>query len=81
MPNVVSTILKPLFSTVLCCAEAFGVSKFMSGNIGTLLAIIAAVIVYIIALALLKAIEREDVLSMPKGEKIAAILTKLKVLR
>lgn len=81
MPNIVSTIVKPLAATVLCCAAAFGVSKAVSGNMGTMLAIVAAVIVYLIALALLKAIEREDVLSMPKGERIAAILTKLKVIR
>lgn len=81
MPNIVSTILKPFIATVLCCAAAFGVSKFIDGKLGTLAAIAVAAVVYLIALALLKAIEREDVLSMPKGEKLAAILTKLKVLR
>lgn len=81
MPNIVSTIVKPLVSALLCCAAAFGVSGFVGGKLGTLLAIIAAVFVYLVALALLKAIEKDDVLSMPKGEKIAAVLTKLKVIR
>lgn len=81
MPNVVSTIIKPLIASLLCCAAAFVVSGFVDGKLGTLLAIIAAVFVYLVALALLKAIEKDDVLSMPKGEKIASVLTKLKVIR
>lgn len=81
MPNIISTIIKPLIATVLCCAAAFGVSKATNGNMGTMLAIFAAVVVYLMALALLKAIERDDILSMPAGEKIAGILTKLRVIR
>ena len=38
-------------------------------------------IVYFLAAFAVKAIRREDVLNLPKGEKIAAILTKLKLLK
>ncbi len=81
MPNIVSTIVKPLIATALCCVSAFVVSEITEGSLGTLIAIMAAAMVYLIALALLNAIEKDDVLSMPKGEKIAEVLTKLRVLR
>ena len=39
-------------------------------------AIIAAVIVYIIAVLLIRAITKDDVVMLPKGEKLAAFLEK-----
>ena len=48
-------------------------------NMGTVsagIAVVLAVIVYAISLLLIKGIAREDVLVMPKGEKIAKTLEK-----
>jgi len=43
-------------------------------------AIIIAVVVYVISIFLLKAIKKDDILMMPKGEKLAKILTKCKLM-
>lgn len=42
----------------------------MSGKIATILAVIVAIIVYIFCLFIFKAIQKEDVLQMPKGKKL-----------
>ena len=46
----------------------------------TLAAIAVGAVVYLVAIIVIKGIKREDVLNMPKGEKIAGILTKYKLL-
>lgn len=81
MPNIVSTFIKPLIAALACAGTAMGVAKILGeGRINTLLALIAAVVVYLAAIIALKIIEKDDVLGLPKGEKIAAILQKLKIL-
>ena len=42
----------------------------------TLAAILFACVVYVIALVLFKAISKDDVLMLPKGQKIAKVLEK-----
>lgn len=80
--NLFSIILKPFIAAFFCGIAAFAVSYLLGDSkIVTLAAIAAAGIVYVIAVALLKAIEREDILTLPKGEKIAAILSKLRIIR
>ena len=84
MPNIKQIILKPL----LCSAVSVGVACFtykilypLSGNsISTLTSIILAVIIYLITILLVKAPEKEDILMLPKGDKIAKILNKIKLL-
>ena len=53
---------------------------FFKQRIATILAVVTAIVVYLIALLLLKAIKREDVLQMPKGNKIVKILEKRKLI-
>ena len=78
--NVVSLIVKPFVAGAACAAAAYGVCMLGDSKIITLAAICVAVVVYIIAIALLKAVEREDVLSLPKGETIAKLLEKVKII-
>lgn len=85
-PDILSTIIKPLVAGVLCALAAFTTNyvlqKFqISSSVCTVGGILIAVIVYVFVLSLLKAIVREDILSLPKGEKIAKILAKLKLMR
>ena len=85
-PDIFSTIIKPLISGVLCAVAAFSVNLGLeyfgiSQSLSTVVAILAAVIVYVICLALLKTLVREDILTLPKGEKIAKLLEKLKLMR
>ena len=84
--NFVSVALKPVIASALSGATAWGtytiISKIMSfsSNITTCIAIVAAGVIYVAALLLLKALSKEDVLMLPAGEKIAKVLEKLHVL-
>ena len=72
--------VKPLLAAVLCGAAAWAsnglLGLVMSKRIATALAICVAAIIYVFALFLLKAIRREEILMLPKGQKIAQTLEK-----
>lgn len=78
--NIMSTFIKPFAAAALCGIAAWGTCRLMnlvtSSRIVTVIAICVAVCVYIISLLALKAISKADVLSLPKGEKLAKILEK-----
>ena len=82
MPNFKSVFLKPFIVAAICAAAAFGVYQLGAAVLPrfakylTLAAILVACLVYIAALLLLKAISKDDVLMLPKGEKIAKVLEK-----
>lgn len=83
VPNFVSVFIKPLIAAGFCAVSAF-LSYQLLGKIGlggrmsTIVALAFAVLVYVVALFCLKAITKEDVLMLPKGQKIAKILEKHK---
>jgi len=85
VPDFVSIFVKPLFAGIVCGVAAYFseifFDLFLAQRIATLLAVVAAIVAYIIALFLFKAIKREDVLQMPKGNKIIKILEKRKLIR
>lgn len=74
VPDMISIFIKPLLSAI-CCAVAAVLSyrifdMLLSQRIATILALITAVLVYVLALILLRAITESDVLMLPSGEKI-----------
>lgn len=85
IPDFVSILVKPLMASIVCGLAAYFseifFDVFFKQKIATLLAIVTAVIVYIIFLFIFKAIKREDILQMPKGNKIIKILEKRKLIR
>ena len=86
MPALKKTLAVPLLSGVLCGAGAFlcnaVLSKFTSGGrLTTLLSIVVAAVIYLFSLIIFKCIEKNDILSLPKGEKFAKVLEKLKIIR
>lgn len=86
MPDLYNCIGKFLLSGIACGAAAFGTSYALAGlnvslGISTIFSIGVAGIVYIVFLGVLRALVRDDILSLPKGEKIAKVLEKLRVLR
>ncbi len=85
VPNFVSIFVKPLIAAILCGLAAYYSEQlfdvFMKQRLATVLAVLTAVIVYVLALFLLRAIKREDILQMPKGNKIVKILEKRKLIR
>ena len=73
-------VLKIAIAAAVCGGLAFGSYKLLnlciSTNKSVILAILVAIIGYVLALLLLKALKKEDILMLPKGEKIAQILEK-----
>ncbi len=94
-PDFVSVYLKPLFSSILCGTTAWltysSIGKLLATSAGelaiknvalaTVVSIISAGGVYVISIFLIKGIVKEDIIALPKGEKIAKTLEKYRLLR
>lgn len=88
--NFISTIIKPMICALACAASAFGAqlllsrfltfgdasSKLNGFNFSTIIAVGVAVIVYVVALLIVKGIAYDDLVMLPKGKKIAKALAK-----
>lgn len=88
--NWMSVFVKPLVCALLCGITAYAANGLLTTvfpsdpsesilNMGTVSAVISiglAVVVYALSLLLIKGIAREDVIVLPKGEKIAKMLEK-----
>lgn len=89
--NWMGIIVKPFISALLCGVTAFAVYglceiflKSVSANlmnlIGAVLGVGAGALVYVVALLFLHGVAKEDVVVLPKGEKIAKVLEKYRLL-
>ncbi len=84
--NFILVLGKPLLSGAICGATAFLVSELMNkvninSRVSTLISIFSAALVYVLALFLLKAITKEDIISLPKGKILLKTLEKFKIMR
>jgi len=78
-PKYFSIFLKPFIAAAVMGAGAWGVYGLafkvtQSNSISVLAAIGVAVVIYAVLIVALKAIDRNDLALMPKGEKIAKLL-------
>ncbi len=85
-----SVFLKPLFCSALCGLAAwssYGLlnmafdfgdpsTRFNGSTLALVISAIIAVVVYFLSLFLINAISKNDILMLPKGEKIAKVLEK-----
>lgn len=92
--ELMTVLVKPLIASVLCGGAAYGSYRLLSsvmtfgdmsgrlnGNsLACIISIGVAVVVYAIAVLLLKTLVKNDILLLPKGEKIAEILEKYKLI-
>ncbi len=83
--SVLDMVLRPLAAALIMGAAAVLIysplAKMTNGSrLVTLVAIAAGCIAYLICILLFRGLKRDDVLNMPKGEKLAEILTKYKLL-
>lgn len=90
-----SFVVRPILAALIMGCAAFVLGTFVTGgnmltdgsiNVWLKRFLIAAelgicVIVYFFTVFAVKAVSREDILNLPKGEKIAAVLVKLKLLK
>ncbi len=74
------------FISALCCAGAAGGIYYLFNNslglvLTTLISIATAVIVYVLAVFIFGVITKEDVCLLPKGQKLAVLLSKFHLLK
>lgn len=85
IPDFVTILIKPLIGAVFCAVGAYAgyglLNLVLPSKIATLLAIVIAVLVYILTMFLVKGITREDILMLPKGNKIVKTLEKHHIIR
>ena len=92
--DIKTVIVKPLISAVLCGGAAYGsymllrsvltfgdMSSRLNGqSLACIISIGIAVVVYAISVLLMKTLVKDDILMLPKGEKLAKILEKYKLI-
>jgi len=83
-PHIGKIFVKPFIAGVVCALAAFGVNyllaSLISPSLSAIIAVCAAAVVYLVMIIVLKAFTREDILLLPKGNKIANVLEKYKVI-
>lgn len=79
-PNLLSCVLKPLISALICCVFAAAIYNLLCGlmfkKIAVLLAIAVSMVVYVFFLLLLRTFSAEEMKIFPGGEKIEKLLEK-----
>lgn len=92
--DIKTVILKPLIAAVLCGVSAYGSyavlcnvltfgdmnSRLNGQSLSCIISIGVAVVVYAISVLLMKTLVKDDILMLPKGEKLAKILEKYKLI-
>ncbi len=83
IPDFKEVFFKPFLASVPAVLSAWLCYQLIAGvhsKLATLAAICVAVVVYFIAVLLFKLIKKEEVLMIPKGNKIYGLLHKLKLM-
>lgn len=80
-PNLWKSVLKPFIAALACGLSTMILNLSNMNKVGTVIEIAVAAVVYFIVLVMLNTFEKEDVLSLPKGENLLKLLTKLKIIR
>ena len=80
--SIMDFVIKPLFAAAVMGGVLMLLTDVLgNGRLVTVLSIAAGGAAYIICAFLVRAISREDVLILPKGEKLAAIFERFKLLK
>ncbi|MGN0478061.1 MAG: oligosaccharide flippase family protein [Hominenteromicrobium sp.] len=78
MPGVLRMSVRPLLAALVMAAVSWPVywllAQAISSKIAVIIAILLAIVVYVVAAVFTKAITREEIVHLPKGERIADIL-------
>lgn len=76
-------VLKPILATIIMAICSYFIYQLLLGiiveKLATILAIVFAVVIYGLAIVVLKVFTKEEVQMMPAGDKIYKILAKLKI--
>ena len=82
--SILKMMIKPLVATLIMAGVSYVcylsvINLGIAEMISTIIGIGVAVVVYAIMVIILKILSKEDILSLPKGEKIYKILQKMKI--
>ncbi|NLK39572.1 MAG: polysaccharide biosynthesis protein [Clostridiales bacterium] len=85
IPSVKKMFLRPLIAAVLAAVSAMGTYYLLerimgAGRLVTLLAIVAAAFVYFVTIFLIRGISKEEVLLLPKGQRIYSALHRMRLM-
>ena len=92
VPKIGKLFMKPFIAAALCGLGALltyrGIdivtAEILSGRTQALVCLVpsvgVAVVIYVVALAVMKGLVREDIMMLPKGSKICRLLTKFKAM-
>ncbi len=80
-PNLLKTVLKPFVAALTCGLSTLILNLSAIGKIGTIFEVALAAVVYLAVLIILNTFEPEDVISLPKGDKLLKMFKKLKIIR
>ncbi len=82
-PSIRRIFLKPRIAGAACALAAIGSAwlfdRFLPSKLTTILAVIVAAAAYAAVLFLIKGVNRRDVVLLPKGEKMLALLERFKL--
>ncbi len=90
VPDFRVVVIKPAVSAIICITASGLLYKLLSGMLApgrtnaliiTVACVITACVVYVLFLLLLRAITKDDILMLPKGNKIVTILEKYRLIR
>ena len=87
IPSIGKIFVKPFSAALICAIAAYAANYLVdisgifgdASRITTILSVIVAAVVYLVALILLKALRKEDILLLPKGQKICKIMEKYRI--
>lgn len=81
--NFKNNIFKPVLATCIMGISAFGIYKLfeniISGSIATIIAILIAIIVYVMCILIMKILSEEEIKMIPFGNKLYGILVRFKI--
>lgn len=76
-------VIKPVIATAIMGVCSYFIYLTLSGiiaqNLATIVSILFAIIIYVLAIIVLKVFKKEEIMMMPYGNKIYAILKKMKI--
>lgn len=85
VPDFVHVLIKPLIGALICVTIGLCAYNLLSTGIFAKISIIITavftVIIYFVALLLLRVVSKREICMLPKGEKIAKLLEKAHILR
>ncbi len=76
-------VVKPAIATLIMSVCSYYLytllSGIIAGRLATIISIVFAVIIYLLAILALRIFSKQDIMSLPKGEKIYNFLEKTKI--